>query len=75
MSCHALVPQLKRELDDLNSTRVNQLKEKYNVQGLNHLVPGDEMKRMRTYRNMYKSPETGPMITPWFGELQSNQKR
>jgi len=73
--CEALVPQLQRELNDLLSTRVTQLKDKFQVEGLNHLVPGDEMKRMRTYRNMYKAPDSGPMITPWFGDQQSNQRR
>merc|ERR1719189_2636031 len=71
----ALQPQLAKELWDLNRTRVTQLKEKYNVTGIDYVAPGEEMKRAKTYRNMYKSPETGPLITPWFGERPSNLQR
>jgi len=71
----SLQPQLAKELWDLNRTRVTQLKEKYDVKGIDYLQPGEEMKRQRSYRSMYKSKETGPMITPFFGERPSNLAR
>jgi len=70
-----LQPQLAKELWDLNRTRVTQLKEKYGVDGINYLEPGEEMKRMRSSKNMYKAPETGPLTTPFFGERPSNLAR
>jgi len=71
----ALQPQLAKELWDLSRTRVTQLKEKYNVEGIDYLAPGDEMKRARTKKTMYKSPDDGPMITPWFGDRPSSLAR
>lgn len=73
--CQHLMPQLVRELKDLGATRVTHLKERFDVKGVDYLEPGEEMKRMRTFKHMYRDPDSGPMVHPWYGERQTNQER
>jgi len=70
-----LVPQLARELWDIGRTRATTLKERFGVSGVDYLAPQDDQKKQRTAKSMYKDPGTGPLVTPWFGEAQTNIER
>eukprot|EP00494_Astrolonche_serrata_P026077 UN26338 len=70
-----LQPQLSRELKDLSQTRVDQLKERFNLDKTDYMIPAEETRNQRTYKSTYKDPGTGPLVYPFHGERSSHVQR